>query len=231
MRNRTNVVLMLLCFGRAGVGNAQDLVLKCDGSRQEDLALLGQAPLGATRISKHHLRVNWSGGSRDFIDVPPYDEPLDGTRYSYCGYRSALGMHLVYKASSGVSTGVLLEDATGKTTEAGEYVAFSRDKSKYFAAVQPDGLDGQEWYVYWRNGTRIWKGLSGITAVHGRLGYRYFSAVLENPRWNLAGELEATHACEAGRRKPGQRETTVTLTRSKGAWVWLPEVECPKVEP
>ena len=31
-------------------------------------------------------QVAWQGGKRIFSDEPPYDEPLSGVRWIYCGY-------------------------------------------------------------------------------------------------------------------------------------------------
>lgn len=126
-------------------------------------------------------------------------------------------------------TGVLLDNLTGKIVPAGQYVSFSNDKKKYFASVQPDGLDGEEWYVYTGNGVLIWKGLSGISKRHPKDKYEYFVADLDNPRWNSAEELEADLLCSADRDKPMTDKTTVALRLVGKRWAWLPEVTCPEV--
>jgi hypothetical protein len=216
-------ILILFCFDNVIYGQPDKLTMDCrDNFRNEDALIFSQAPLGATRITKHHLQVNWTGGSIDFIDEPPYDEPLDGISYYYCGYNSTIDMHLIHKQISGVFTGVLMDNATGKVMPAGEYISFSIDKKKYFSTVQPDGLDGQEWYVYSRNGNLIWRGLSGISEIHPKYKYEYFVAELHNPSWNTAGELEATCVCSTG----NEKETIVTLKLVRKNWAWLPNVSC-----
>ena len=224
------VILTVFCLAERAFGQAEKLTMDCrEEFRKEDVAILGQAPFGAKRITKHHLRVNWAGGSKDFIDKPPYDKSLDGIWYSHCGYSQTLGMHLVHKSMYSLFTGVLLDNATGKIMPAGEYVSFSNDKGKYFAPVQPDGLDGEEWYVYAKSGSLIWKGLSGISERHPKYKYEYFVAELDNPRWNSAGELEANHVCSADRDIPTKERTTVTLKLVGKKWAWLPRMHCPEI--
>jgi hypothetical protein len=224
MRGVLGLLLLIQSIAIVSFGGTADLVLDCrEKIYKEDRAILSLAPLGAKRISKHHLRVNWTGGSKDFIDKPPYDEPLDGTWYSYCGFNPILNFHLIHKTITDVFAGVLLDNTTGKLIPAGEYVFFSSDKKKYFASVQPNGLDGEEWHLYSRDGVPIWKGLSGILGNNGR--YRYFVAELDDPRWSADGEFQATLTCTADKNK---RKTTVTLTFVKTNWEWLPRIECPK---
>lgn len=225
MKGILQALLLIQCLAVFASGGTAELVMDCsDKIHKENQAVLSQAPMGAKRVSKHHLRVNWAGGGTDFIDKPPYDEPLDGTWYSYCGFNPTLNVHLIHKSIADIFTGVLLDNATGKLIPAGDYVSFSNDKKKYFATVQPNGLDGQEWYLYSRDGTLIWKGLSGISENNGR--YEYFIAELDDPRWSAGGELQSTLVCAADQSK---RKTTVTLTLTGNKWEWLPIVACPKI--
>jgi hypothetical protein len=228
MGNIIVAIVMILGFGSVAYGGPKELVMDCR-EKGENLAILSHAPFRAKRISKHHLRVDWAGGSMDFVDKPPYDEPLGGTRYSYCGYNPTLNMHLIDKSISGVFTGVLLDNVTGKIMQAGHYISFSNDKKKYFSTVQPDGLDGEEWYVYTRNGNILWKGLSGISGKHPKYNYEYIIAELSNPRWNSEGELQATHVCAVDK-GTSKKETTVTLRLVGKKWLWLPRISCPEVD-
>ncbi|MBI5586316.1 MAG: hypothetical protein HY892_21100 [Deltaproteobacteria bacterium] len=226
------IAMILAVFSLAGgaLGQSDKLTMDCrEAFQNEDAAVLRQAPFGAKRIMKHRLRVSWAGGSRDFIDKPPYDAELDGTSYSYCGYKRTLGLHLIHKSMDGVFTGVLLDNNTGQTRAAGQYVSFSNDQKKYFASVQPDGLDGEKWYVYGKSGTLIWKGLSGISGRHPQYQYEYFVAELVNPRWNSAGELEANYVCSDDRNSPTKQRNKVTLKLVGKKWAWLPRVFCPEI--
>lgn len=56
---------------------------------------LGLAPHGAKRPAKHRLQVGWSGDTKLFNDKPPYNEPLDGVWWAYCGYSPTLKLHLI----------------------------------------------------------------------------------------------------------------------------------------
>ena len=195
-----------------------------DCSRKEAIALR-EAPLGASRVSKHRLTVKWSAGVATFRDSGLVDGYLGGIGYEYCGYSSSAGLHLINKSDGDVFTGVLLSQATGKIMAAGKSVMFAPDMS-YFATAQPDGLDGEEWFVYSPTGVRRWKGLSGISAKHPTLKYNYFIATLEEPHWSANGELQATLKCSGGSQSP----TVVTLRQQNKAWTWLPTVACKPAE-
>jgi hypothetical protein len=231
MKIKIIAIFIIAYFCNAVYGQSENLIMDCgENFRDEIAAVLRQAPFGVKRISKHHLKVNWAKGNLDFIDKPPYDEPLDGTAYFYCGYNSIVGMHLIHKSEDSIFTGVLVDDTTGKITPAGQYVSFSKDKNKYFATVQPDGLDGEEWYVYAKDGKLIWKGLSGITQKNLKYDYEYFVVELSNPRWNLNGELEATGICASERDNAKKKETIVTLKLTEKNWEWLPKISCPGIK-
>ena len=209
------------------VANAQR-TMTCEplvGQGQEkEVPYLKLAPHGASRPAKHRLAVRWAKGVREFADKAPYmEDEEDGSRFLYCGFDPELSLHLIYKIDEASSRGVLLDDATGRVLPAGETVIFSGDFQRYFASVQPEGLDGNEWHVYSRDGTEIWKGLSGISAKHPTLGYDYFIATLESPRWSAANELEATLKCASG----DTTAHTVMLRPVKGGYNWSPAVHCP----
>ena len=193
------------------------------GERKEQ-AFLQRAPHGASRLSKHQLTVGWAGGTARFVDKAPYMEGEQaGSRYLYCGFSPELAMHLIYYAHDELSEGLLLDDRNGKRLPAGDFVAFSPRNDAYFIARQPDGLDGQEWRLYSRDGKVLWKGLSGIEA---RKEWTYFVATLKAPRWNDRGELQATLTCTVGNQP--HLSATVTLVHQQSAWRWLPVVDCPK---
>lgn len=214
-----HLVVVLSAMGAIVGAQAETAAMAC--GRKEAIALR-DAPLGASRASTHRLDVKWSHGVSSFRDSRGFDGDLDGIGYGYCGYVSYPGFHLISKNDNGVFTGVLLNHATGKILPAGKAVVFAPDK-RYFASVQPDGLDGEEWYVFSQTGVRQWKGLSGISAKHPTLKYDYFIATLEEPHWSASGELQATLKCSQGKRPP----TLATLTHKDGQWTWQPTVACP----
>jgi len=214
------IAVATLSVGLSSLARAQTAALSCAG---DEASALRQAPLGAARVSPQRLTVTWASGSTIFADSGTEEGSLDGTAYRYCGFNPTVGMHLIHKAADGVFTGVLLDDATGRILPAGQEVLFAPDRTKYFATVQPDGLDGQEWYLYARDGSLIWRGESGITDHHPSAKYDYFIATLDQPRWSNAGALQSTLLCAIG---PPGRSATVTLTRGKSGWRWLPHVVC-----
>jgi len=118
---------------------------------------------------------------------------MDRVAYQYCGF--GLGFHLIRKSDEGLFTGVLLDTKTGRVLPAGKTVIFAPDTSRYFAVQQPDGLDGEEWLLYSRGGTRLWKGLSGVEAKSPMGNWTYFIATLQQPHWSTTGELEAILRC------------------------------------
>jgi hypothetical protein len=211
----------------ASVSHGQNLDLTCATSAGDERAALSRAPTGTSRPLPHRLTVAWKGGIRVFVDQPPHDEGLSGVHYLYCGYEPTLGFHLIHKQDRSVFTGVLLNDTTGQVLSAGERVIFSGDRRQYFAAIQPDGLDGQEWHVRSRDGVLIWKGRSAVAEKGPK--YDYVIANLDKVHWNGAGQLQATLTCEGGR---GKSVTgSVTLTRTDKGWAWLPEIHCPRTSP
>jgi hypothetical protein len=146
---------------------------------------------------------------------------MDGIRYEYCGF--ALGFHLIRKADDGLFTGVLLDSTSGKVLPAGQTVIFAPGSARYFATQQPDGLDGEEWLLYSRAGSRLWKGVAGILAKSLQGNWDYFIATLERPHWSAAGELEATLRCAADT----TQTTAVTLRAEAKRYAWVPTVRCP----
>jgi len=219
------VVTLIHC--RPGLSHPENLVMDCGNTIADEIAaMFRENPFGARRISKHHLVVGWERGRQNFIDEPPYDQILDGVSYLYCGYNPTMQMSLIHKREDDIFTGVLLDHITGTVMPAGQYVSFSKDKKKYFATVQPDGLDGEEWYVYTKDGKLEWKGLSGISQKHPKFNYYFFVVELSSPRWNADGLLEAIGKCTAGKDRQ-ENETTVRLKRIGPRWEWLPKISCP----
>ena len=187
---------------------------------ESEASALRAAPASVRRDAAHRLSIAWAKGTRVFEDSGVVDGDMGGVRYEYCG--AAHGYHLIRKADEGLFTGVLLDTATGRVLPAGHTVVFSPDASKYFAAQQPDGLDGEEWLIYARSGVQVWKGLSGIEAKSREGNWTTFIAILDQPRWTSSNELQATLRCASDT----TRTTTVTLRPSAGHYAWMPNVKC-----
>jgi hypothetical protein len=167
--------------------------------------------------------VPWSKGVRAFADSGTVEGEMSGVAYQYCGF--AHGYHLIRKNEEALFTGVLLDTLTGSVLPAGHTVIFAPDTTRYFAAQQPDGLDGEEWLLYTRGGARIWKGLSGLEARSATGNWTYFIATFEQPRWSTAGDLQATLRCANDTTKTA----VVTLRSTRGRYRWMPGIVCPSV--
>lgn len=193
--------------------------LDCNVSTpQQEQAQFRRAPHGARRIGKHSLEVGWHGGKHLFKDKAPYDEPLSGVKWTYCGYNAALKMHLVQKDDESVFTGVFLDDTTGAVLPAGLQALFSPDFKYYLAYEQEDGRDGATIKLYERDGALKWQGYDGILTPDGT----DIAATFESTHWNDRGQLEASVTCLTG-----PKAGNVTLTQVGGHWQWLPRVSCP----
>ncbi|MEO6983166.1 MAG: hypothetical protein ABI072_08625 [Edaphobacter sp.] len=181
----------------------------------EETVRLRQAPHGAKRLGKRQLQVRWSGGMRIFKDKPPYDEPLDGIWWRYCGYSAVAKVHLVCEQDSGLFTGKLLSDETGALLPGGQRVLFSPNQRYYLAYEQPDGQDGETITLYDRNGTTLWRGYNGILSSDGTTVVADFL----NEHWDCQNRLVAeVH-------RSGKVAVTVTLTKVDDLkWEWLPNI-------
>ena len=75
------------------------------------------------------FEVGWAGGKRILKDKPPYNEPLDGVRWTYCGYNADLKLHMLLKEDEALFTGALVDDMTGTLLPGGQKVLFSKNAS------------------------------------------------------------------------------------------------------
>jgi hypothetical protein len=199
---RANIVIVSLLFASSAI--SQNLVLDCDTSEIK----MNKAPHGVRRIDEHTLEVKFAGGTKSFKDEPPFDYELDGVEYDYCDYNAAVKFHLIKKRDQDLFTGILLNETTGKLLDAGELVIFSPDGKQYFAARQPDGMDGMQWLIFTVNGELEWQGDS-------------MADTLIEPAWNSEGKFQAKYRC-------GDEDyKTVVLTKSGKEWSWDPEAKCP----
>lgn len=178
----------------------------------EETTRLKQAPHGAKRLGDHSIEISWSGGKHILQDKPPYDEPLDGVRWTYCGYNADLRLHMLLKEDESLFTGELMDDVTGTLLPGGQKVLFSKDAEYYLAYEQPDGQDGETIKLYRRNGTLMWKGYNGFLSSDGNV-----LASFESMHWDDQNRPQATARFYDGKTR------TVTLTEGNaGKWDWLP---------
>jgi hypothetical protein len=209
---QSNGQTTLSCTTRPNSHGMIDALIE-PGSNQETVRL-HQAPHGAKRTGKHQLYIVWSSGTQVLKDKPPYDEPLDGIRWTYCGYSTTLQLHLIGKQDVDVFTGVLMDDKTGLLLPGGQTVLFSPDHRYYLAYEQPDGQDGETIKLYSRSGEILWIGFNGILSPDGKMVVAEFQSLRWDSRNRLLAELSPL----------GKQKEFLTLTKeSNGKWGWLPK--------
>jgi len=199
--------------------HAAPLELTCDAydPPKEQARIRKLAPGVVARRGAHLLNVTTATGVRSFKDQPPYDEPLDGVRYSFCDRKE--GFILVNMMDSYLFTGKVINEQTGAVTDGGESVYFSEDRRAYLVSEQPDGMDGSVWKVYSVNGKLSWSGYNYIPDSDPN--YRYTD--LDTPTWMPSGELLANATCSSDL----ERKWKVKLVRNNGQWDWAPRKKCP----
>lgn len=179
------------------------------------MARFKQAPHGAKRVGAHAIEVGWAGGKHVFKDKPPYDEPLDGLRWIYCGYNADLKLHMLLKEDEALFTGALIDDVSGALLPGGQKVLFSKNAQYYLAYEQPDGQDGETIKLYRHNGALLWKGYNGFLSANGK----DVLATFEGMHWDDQNRLQAIAHLENEKTQP------VTLTQgAAGKWEWLPHI-------
>lgn len=172
----------------------------------------------AKRVNQHTLMINLQQEQKEFRDEPPFDGYLAGRQWEYCAYNKETDYHLIKLRDGDYFTGILLSQKDGQSFKAGYRVLVSPQKNSYWAANQPNGLDGEEWKIYDFSGALIWE---GITPVSETPSGPHFGE-LHDPAWNEKGVLVAKHRCY---HKEGS--TQVSLDLSGSPPVWKPEVKCP----
>jgi hypothetical protein len=225
---RYRLLLLSLIAGATTLANCQQ-ILQCSvpstrpGVTDDDfvrprsaaeVARLKQSPHGAKRLGAHAIEIGWARGKRILKDKPPYDEPLDGVRWTYCGYHTDLKLHMLLKKDEALFTGALVDDATGALLPGGQKVLFSKNAQYYLAYEQPDGQDGETIQLSRRNGTLLWKGYNGFLSSDGIV-----LANFESMNWDDHDRPQAIARLNDGKTQ------TVTLTQgSAGRWDWLPHI-------
>ena len=187
--------------------------LSTDDSKEAKL-IARQAAGVVSRPEPGKLTVRLTGKTLTFDDDPVQE--TWSRQYRFCERKE--GWILLEHDEGMVFSGVLVNEATGVTLPAGQEVLFSVDRRAYFAALQPDGLDGMEWEIHFADGRRSWKGYNFIEKD------QRIYAPLEQPRWLLSGQFVATAHCLWKQDETWQ----VTLTKKDGSWDWQPVKRCPE---
>ena len=176
-----------------------------------ELTRIRQAPHGAHRPRRHLLVVHWRAGALRFEDKPPYMQgTLDGLYWTYCGFISEAGVHLIQKNDLDGLAGILVDEKTGAILPAGFSVSFSPDSKRYFALIDNDG-DFEVVKLFDRSGKLLWQGENGLLSADGQ------SVIAEylDLHWDATGRLLAEYKDDK------DREHTLILTRSAhGKWKW-----------
>lgn len=200
---------------------AADGTLSCEGAAQDakvEASLMKRGPGAAQRIGKHVLEVRVAGITKRFVDQPPFDEELAGTRWHYCGYDAANRIHLLGKSVEDLFTGVLLFDGSGQQRKAGHTIYLAPDGARFLAVEQRSGKDGEDWTLYALSGKKLWTGYAGI--VRSGAGGDAVYAQYVHPSWNADASLSAKVSCS------DTLKGTVTLQTTRHGLTWLPVPQC-----
>ena len=199
--------------------------LPCESPESDAQHLQKISADNATRLDENTLSITWLEGEVELKNEPPFDVPLAGVRYYYCTFYKKAAVHHILKEDQDILTGLLVSHATGKIIDAGYSVLFSPDHTAFFATRQPNGLDGQEWYVFEKTGKLLWQGFSGIIGVHPELKIDIFESTFDYPEWNDNNQLTTQARCgyDFNNANPTKQ---VTLKINKDGWQWLPKLNC-----
>lgn len=216
MSPRITFVLTLSLWASTVARSADTSPFRCpsyDGDYKTEGKVLRRNPRRATRTNKRQVEIAWDNGKQIFTDEPPYDEPLSGVRWFYCGYDPKLGLHLISKSDNSRFTGVLLNNRTGTLIPGGFRVLFSPDQNYYLTFEMQDGDVTELLKLYRKNGELLWSGHNGLTAEDSSL-----LATFRNLHWTTSNRVEAI-VVPAG----GAKRFVMTLAlRDNGKWYWEP---------
>ena len=212
MHLSAHLIPLVIVLSSLAFSQPDRLRLSCDVREQDALK---SAPPGNRRVHKDTLVVRWQGGVKTMADSGIVEGPFGDVGFRYCGF-SPTGFHLLLKQGRDVYGGVLIDHRTGKVLPAGHEVLFSPRRDSYFAVVQVNGMDGQEWRLYSTQGSGLWEGTSNVVLRGAVVG------VLEDPHFTEVGELRVTMKCFGA-----NHSSLLTLKRSTTAWRWDPGDTCP----
>jgi len=219
VRRLASALLVLGLAGGLHPAHGANLHFSCgyegNGTADEAKRIAGRAQGVVWREGKRVLSVRTAQGVLRFKDKPPYDEPMGGTVHHFCDRGD--GYTLVTVEEEGGITGVLVEEASGRKTQAGAEVLLSNDRRAYFAASGEDGLDGMIWRIHAIDGTTSWSGYNIVDLHKG-------DTTLDAPAWTEKGEFTAMAQCVTNEKLRWK----VKLTKVNGKWQWLPKRTCPR---
>lgn len=202
-------------------GASRELTCSIVVDDAEERAAIQKNGAVVARTGKHELTVKAAGKVFKYHDKPPYDEETAGTHYRFCDRDD--GFILVRMVAEDLSTGVLINEASGLVTKGGQSVQFSPDKRAYFASETPEDLDGSNWRIYTVDGRESWSGYSFFPKIEKDGGISQ-EAQLAHPVWSATGELKAEASCNWDQ----SHTWPVKLIKSGGKWDWSPKKSCPK---
>jgi hypothetical protein len=180
-----------------------------------ELTRMRQDPHGAFRPRKHLLVVHWRAGARRFGDRSPYMQgTLDGLYWTYCGFISEAGVHLVQRNDLDGLSGILVDDKTGAILPAGFSVTFSPDSKRYVALINNDG-DFEVVKLFDRSGKLLWQGENGLLSADGQSVISEYLAL----HWDAAGTLLAEYKDDKGFK---HTLTPEKAGETQGKWVPVP---------
>lgn len=201
----------------------KNISMECKDSTS-DAAALKKAPSNVKRMLKGRvltvtLNVDSKKENLVYKDSEKKDGELSGLRWLYCGYNSAMKLHLIKKEEEGYFSGILIDENTGEDFEAGYRIIVSHGGEHIFAARQPNGMDGEEWLLLNRYGKILWKGESFFTDKK-----KSIIAELESPDFDKEGNLNAVQKCtsDAPKKKTGR----IILKKKDSKFEWASKIKC-----
>lgn len=216
----TGALGLVLCIGLLPHARAAT-VMDCRALKPDSPAVLSQAPGGAERVSEHELLVHWRGGKHVFRDAGPHDVPLEGLHWHYCGYDATTQLHLIQKIAGEMTSGVVLDERTGRIVEAGQQILLADNGRLLLARRQQDSVDGEDWLLTRRNGRVLWRGPSFLTWPDGERRM----ADLTDPHWE-GDSLTARLICTSDYLNPDAPVVRVRLQKAEKGYTWQPAITC-----
>lgn len=218
------VCFVMICAPASISANPKNIKMEC-ANAESDGPALKKAPGNVKRLQKGNVlmvTLEIEGRSLNFVYKNSGDNKgeLDGLRWQYCGYQKDMKLHLIKKEEDGYFSGKLLDENIGEDFEAGYRIIISEDGETIFAARQPSGMDGEEWYLMNRYGKVLWKGESVFTDKS-----RSITAELESPDFDGDGNLTAIQKCTSDKVK--KKTARIVLEKKDKKFQWKSKISCP----
>ncbi|HMZ57328.1 MAG TPA: hypothetical protein PL048_01045 [Leptospiraceae bacterium] len=218
------VCSVMICVAVNISAKPKNIKIEC-GNSDSDAPALKKAPGNVKRLLKGNVltvTLEIEGRSLNFVYKNSEDNKgeLDGLKWQYCGYRKDMKLHLIKKEEDGYFSGKLLDENIGEDLEAGYRIIISEDGDTIFAARQPNGMDGEEWFLLDRYGKVLWKGESVFTDKQ-----KSITAELESPDFDKDGNLTAVQKCTAEKAK--KKTAKIILKKKDKKFQWESRISCP----